>query len=313
MAAKFLHQPVLLEETIDRLFTKEDGLSGDCTLGGAGHSEAILQRSPNCRILGIDQDKDAVAAAEERLAPFGERVKIVWDNFKNLERILQASGVEKADGFLFDLGISSPQLDRGERGFSYQADAPLDMRMNRHNGVLTAKEIVNQLPLDELAQIIYRYGEERWAKRIAEFIVTAREEKPIETTMELVDIIKAAVPKKAREGGPHPAKRTFQALRIAVNNELGIIAPALNVAVDHLAVGGRIAVISFHSLEDRIVKETFQEMTKECVCPPGQVICTCDKVRTLQLLSRKPIVASPEELEENPRARSAKLRVGVRV
>lgn len=313
MAAKFLHQPVLLKETIDRLFTKEDGLYVDCTLGGAGHSEAILQRSSQSRILGIDQDKDAVAAAEERLSPYGGRATVIWDNFKHLKAVLAAAGVAKADGFLFDLGLSSPQLDRGERGFSYQVDAPLDMRMNRHNGVLTAKEIINQLPEDELAQIIYRYGEERWAKRIAKFIVAARTEKPVETTLELVDIIKAAVPKKAREGGPHPAKRTFQAIRIAVNNELNIIAPALTVAVEHLSPGGRIAVISFHSLEDRIVKETFQEMAKECVCPPGQAICTCSKVKTLQVLTRKPVVASPEELEANPRARSAKLRVGIRV
>ncbi len=313
MAAIFQHQPVLLEETIDLLLKKADGLYVDCTLGGAGHSEAILQRSPHSRILGIDQDKDAVGAAEARLAPYGERAKIVWDNFKNLENVLAASGVDKADGFLFDLGLSSPQLDRGERGFSYQTDAPLDMRMNRHNGVLTAKEIINQLPEDELAQIIFRYGEERWAKRIANFIVMAREENPVETTLELVDIIKAAVPKKAREGGPHPAKRTFQALRIAVNNELNIIAPALNVAVEHLSVGGRIAVISFHSLEDRIVKETFVQMSKECICPPGQAICTCDKVRTLQIITRKPVSASPGELEDNPRARSAKLRVGARV
>lgn len=313
MAAIFQHQPVLLEETIDLLLKKADGLYVDCTLGGAGHSEAILQRSPQSRILGIDQDKDAVGAAEARLAPYGERAKIVWDNFKNLENVLAASGVDKADGFLFDLGLSSPQLDRGERGFSYQTDAPLDMRMNRHNGVLTAKEIINQLPEDELAQIIFRYGEERWAKRIANFIVMARGKNPVETTLELVDIIKAAVPKKAREGGPHPAKRTFQALRIAVNNELNIIAPALNVAVEHLSVGGRIAVISFHSLEDRIVKETFVQMSKECICPPGQAICTCDKVRTLQIVTRKPVSASSGELEDNPRARSAKLRVGARV
>ena len=305
----FEHLPVLLSETVSNLVHTEDGLYVDCTVGGGGHSAAILAQSPHCRLLGIDQDREALAAAQERLAPFGERAFFVWDNFRNLDRILSDNHITHADGFLFDLGVSSYQLDESTRGFSYQADAPLDMRMDRDGDGQTACDLLNQLPEEELSRIIYSYGEERWAARIANFIVAARQQKPLTTTAELVEIIKNAVPKKAREGGPHPAKRTFQALRIAVNNELNIIEPAILAAAEHLKPGGRIAVISFHSLEDRIVKETFRYLARDCICPPGQIVCTCDKKQTVRIITRKPLTASDAELAENPRSRSAKLRV----
>ena len=274
---QFLHQPVLLKETIDLLCWREGGLYVDCTLGAGGHSEAILRECPHSRVIGIDQDKEAIEAASERLAPYGERVIFVWRNFKNIDEILTKIGVPQVDGVLMDLGISSPQLDHKERGFSYQQDAPLDMRMNQVSGTITAQDIVNNLTEEELGQIIYRYGEERWAKRIAEFIVRARQEKPLTTTGELVAVVKAAIPKKVRDGGHHPAKKTFQALRIAVNDELQIIAPAMEAAARRLSSGGRLAVISFHSLEDRIVKDAMRYLAKDCICPPGQAICTCDK------------------------------------
>ena len=311
--SSFVHQPVLLHETIAELVTKKDGLYVDCTLGGGGHTEAILKSCPEARVIGIDQDREALRASAERLAPFGDRAVFVWNNFSQLGKILDELGVEKADGFLFDLGISSPQLDNGERGFSYQHDAPLDMRMNRDKEQVTAKDIVNRYSEEEIAEIIFRYGEERWAKRIAAFIVERRKEKPLETTGELVSVIKAAIPKKVREDGHHPAKKTFQALRIAVNDELNIIAPAMECAAEHLNPGGKLAVISFHSLEDRIVKETMKYLATDCVCPPHQVICTCDKEKLIKVTVRKPICASEEELKENPRARSAKLRVGMRI
>lgn len=310
---KFLHQPVLLKETIDLLCWHEDGVYVDCTLGAGGHSEAILKNSPHSRVIGIDQDSEAIKAASERLAPFGERVIFVWDNFKNIDEILENIAIPQVHGVLMDLGISSPQLDHKERGFSYQQDAPLDMRMNQVSGAITAQDLVNNLTEDELSQIIFRYGEERWAKRIAQFIVKERENKTLTTTGQLVDIIKAAIPKKAREGGHHPAKKTFQALRIAVNNELKIISPAMEGAAHHLVPGGRLAVISFHSLEDRIVKDTMRYLAKDCICPPEQAVCTCDKEQLIKVVTRKPVCAGEGELEANPRARSAKLRVGERV
>ncbi len=310
---QFLHQPVLLKETIDLLCWREGGLYVDCTLGAGGHSEAILRECPHSRVIGIDQDKEAIEAASERLAPYGERVIFVWRNFKNIDEILTKIGVPQVDGVLMDLGISSPQLDHKERGFSYQQDAPLDMRMNQVSGTITAQDIVNNLTEEELGQIIYRYGEERWAKRIAEFIVRARQEKPLTTTGELVAVVKAAIPKKVRDGGHHPAKKTFQALRIAVNDELQIIAPAMEAAARRLSSGGRLAVISFHSLEDRIVKDAMRYLAKDCICPPGQAICTCDKEQLIKPVTRKPVIAGEGELAENPRARSAKLRVGERV
>jgi 16S rRNA (cytosine1402-N4)-methyltransferase len=311
--SQFLHQPVLLHETIGELVTKKDGIYVDCTLGGGGHSEAILQSGPDIKVIGIDQDMEAIRASSKRLAPYGGRAIFVWDNFSHLNDILLRLHVDKVDGVLFDLGISSPQLDHGDRGFSYQQDAPLDMRMNRDGKALTARDLVNNLPEEELSQLIFRYGEERWAKRIASFIVERRKEQPIETTGELVEIIKAAIPKKVREAGHHPAKKTFQALRIAVNNELQVIAPAMEVAAEHLNPGGKLVVISFHSLEDRIVKETMKYLAADCICPPSQAICTCDKVQLIKITVRKPICASEEELAENPRARSAKLRVGMRI
>ncbi|MDO4541645.1 MAG: 16S rRNA (cytosine(1402)-N(4))-methyltransferase RsmH [Bacillota bacterium] len=310
---KFLHQPVLLQETIDLLCWRDDGLYVDCTLGAGGHSEAILKKSPMTRVIGIDQDSEAIKAASKRLAPFGERVIFVWDNFKNIDEILGKLDVPRVDGVLMDLGISSPQLDHKERGFSYQQDAPLDMRMNQISGTITADTLVNNLTEEELAQIIYRYGEERWAARIAGFIVEERQKAPLKTTGQLVNIIRAAIPKKAREGKHHPAKKTFQALRIAVNDELQIIAPAMEAAAERLSPGGRLAVISFHSLEDRIVKDTMRYLAKDCICPPGQAICTCDKEQILKPVNRKPLCAGAEELEANPRARSAKLRVAERV
>lgn len=310
---QFDHNPVLLHETIGELITKKNGIYVDCTLGGGGHTEAILKMCPEARVIGIDQDMEAIRASEQRLAPFGDRAVFVWNNFSHLEDILKEQHIEKADGFLFDLGISSPQLDHGERGFSYQQDAPLDMRMNRDSGGITARDIVNNYSEEELTEILYRNAEERWAKRIAQFITERREEKPIETTGELVSVIKAAIPKKVREDGHHPAKKTFQALRIAVNDELNIIAPAMEVAARHLNVGGKLAVISFHSLEDRIVKETMKYLAADCICPPEQIICTCDKEKLIKITVRKPIVATEEETKENPRARSAKLRVGMRI
>lgn len=310
---EFFHKPVLLDETIDHLFTKEDGVYVDCTLGAGGHSEAILKRSNSSHVIGIDQDKEALAAASQRLAPFGERAFFVWRNFRKLDEILEEIGVSEVDGILMDLGISSPQLDHSERGFSYQQDAPLDMRMDRDSQELTAYEIVNTWTEEALSEIIFCYGEERWAKRIAQFILESRGKAPIETTGQLVSVIKAAIPKKVREEGHHPGKKTFQALRIAVNDELNIIAPTMEKAAKHLKVGGRLAVISFHSLEDRIVKESLKYMAKDCICPPHQIVCTCDKEKMIKIITRKPVVASEQELEENPRARSAKLRVGERI
>lgn len=310
---QFFHQPVLLRETIEELVTKKDGIYVDCTLGGGGHTEAILSASPDTRVIGIDQDTEALKASAERLAPYGDRAVFVWNNFRNIDAVLSELGIEKVDGFLFDLGISSPQLDHADRGFSYQQDAPLDMRMNRESTGLTARDIVNTYTEEELAEILWKYGEERWAKRIAAFIVESREKKPLETTGELVSVIKAAIPKKVRQEGHHPAKKSFQALRIAVNDELNIIAPAMEAAARHLNPGGKLAVISFHSLEDRIVKETLKYLAADCICPPHQIVCTCNKERLIKITVRKPIVAGEAELQENPRARSAKLRVGMRV
>ncbi len=309
----FQHQPVLLEETIANLVWKKDGLYVDCTLGAGGHSEAILKQSPKCRIIGIDQDQEAIQAASERLAPYGDRAIFVWNNFRNFRQIMADLNIRHVDGILIDLGISSPQLDHGERGFSYQQDAPLDMRMNQQADIPSAEELINQSSEEELTDIIFRYGEERWAKRIAAFICERRKESPIKTTGELVSIIKAAIPKKVRESGHHPAKKTFQALRIAVNDELNIIAPTMEAAAEYLSPGGRLAVISFHSLEDRIVKDSLKFLAKDCICPPHQIVCTCDKKQLIHILTRKPILPSEHELEENPRARSAKLRVGERI
>ncbi len=302
----FCHTTVLKRETVDGLSVKEGGLYVDMTLGGGGHSEEILSRGG--RVIGIDQDSTALAAAGNRLAGFGARFTPVKSNFKEIKSVLMTLGIQSVDGVLMDLGVSSPQLDDAARGFSYMQDAPLDMRMDRDRA-FSARDVVNAFSEKELCDIISEYGEERWAKRIAEFICKARSEAPIETTMELVSIIKAAVPKGARRDGPHPAKRTFQAIRIAVNAELDVLKTALSDAMDMLCAGGRISVITFHSLEDRIVKNAMTAASKGCTCPPSFPVCVCGKKPQVKLISRKPIVASQEELDCNPRSRSAKLRV----
>ncbi len=302
----FHHTTVLKMETVDGLLVKKGGLYVDMTLGGGGHSEEILSRGGH--VLGIDQDSTALAAASERLSRFGEAFRPVKSNFKEIKSVLGALNIQAVDGVLMDLGVSSPQLDDAERGFSYMQDAPLDMRMDRESA-FSAKDVVNGYSEKELFDIIAGYGEERWAKRIAEFIVRARMDKPIETTMELVSVIKAAVPKGARRDGPHPAKRTFQAIRIAVNRELDVLKTALADGMDMLRSGGRISVITFHSLEDRIVKNAYQEAAVGCTCPKEYPVCVCGKQPTMRVITRKPILPSEEELTENPRARSAKLRI----
>lgn len=305
---EFKHVSVLLNECLDALNIKDDGIYVDCTLGGAGHSSHILQRlSKEGLLVGIDQDTDALKAAGERLKEY-ENKKLVHNNFHNIDSILEELDIPKVDGILMDLGVSSYQLDEGERGFSYMKDAPLDMRMNRDRE-FSAYDVVNSYSMEDLWRIIRDYGEEKFAKRVAEFIVNRREEKPIETTLELVDIIKAAIPAKARREGPHPAKRTFQAIRIEVNGELDILNKAIEDGVNRLNKGGRMAIITFHSLEDRIVKLKFRELANPCTCPKEFPICVCGKKPLVKLISRKAIDPSKEEVEENPRSRSAKLRV----
>ena len=306
----FEHVSVLLNECIEGLNIKSDGVYADCTLGGGGHSSQIVKRlSDNGMLIGIDQDSNAIAAASERLKDY-TNVKYVHDNFSNIENIIESLdlGQESVDGFLLDLGVSSHQLDEAERGFSYNHDAPLDMRMDIRSP-LSAYKVVNEYSMDELNRIIREYGEERWAKRIAQFIVQEREIKPIETTFELVSVIKKAVPKGARADGPHPAKRTFQAIRIEVNNELGILEDTINSMVDILKSGGRICIITFHSLEDRIVKNVFRNLENPCTCPRDFPICVCGKKPKVKVITRKPIAPSKEELEVNHRSRSAKLRI----
>lgn len=299
---------VLREETVKCLVTDPKGTYIDCTLGGGGHARRVAELlEPEGRIIGIDQDEAAVAAARERLADVRCRVDIVRDNFSNLDAILASQGVLEADGFLFDLGVSSHQLDAAERGFSYMQDAPLDMRMDTKAN-LSAFDVVNTYEEAELARILYVYGEERWAKRIAKFIAEARREKVIATTGELVGLVKKAIPAAARKEGGHPAKRTFQAIRIEVNNELGILEGSFCCAVKHLRKGGRICIITFHSLEDRIAKQTLQSLAKGCVCPPRLPVCVCGRSSEVKLCG-KPLTASVEELENNSRSRSAKLRV----
>ncbi|WP_066893045.1 16S rRNA (cytosine(1402)-N(4))-methyltransferase RsmH [Clostridium nigeriense] len=305
---EFKHVSVLLNECIEGLNIREDGIYVDGTLGGGGHSSEILKKlSNNGLLIGVDQDKDALKAAGERLHNY-ENVKYVHSNFYNIDAILNNLEIEKIDGMLMDLGVSSYQLDTGDRGFSYMQDAPLDMRMNRENS-LSAYEVVNNYDEEEIYRIIRDYGEEKFAKRIARFIVENREKKPIETTLELVEIIKAAIPAKARREGPHPAKRTFQAIRIEVNSELSILNKAIEDGVNRLNKGGRMAIITFHSLEDRIVKLKFKELATACTCPKEFPICVCGGEAKVKVITRKAIEPSKEEVEENPRSRSAKLRV----
>ena len=305
----FKHISVLLDETIDGLDIKPDGIYVDGTLGGGGHSYEILRRlSPKGRLIGIDQDGEALKAAGERLKKFENQITLVRSNYCEIDKVLKELNVEKVDGILLDIGVSSYQLDNLERGFSYKSDAPLDMRMDIRSP-LSAYKVVNEYSVDELNRIIREYGEERWAKRIAQFIVQEREIKPIETTFELVSVIKKAVPKGARADGPHPAKRTFQAIRIEVNNELGILEDTINSMVDILKSGGRICIITFHSLEDRIVKNVFRNLENPCTCPRDFPICVCGKKPKVKVITRKPIAPSKEELEVNHRSRSAKLRI----
>jgi 16S rRNA (cytosine1402-N4)-methyltransferase len=310
----FAHKPVLLWEVLKFLRPAPGMVMVDCTLGGGGHSKAILERIvPGGKLLAFDQDLEAIAAAKEVLSPFGEdNFQIFHRNFRELADALGNTAYEKVDGILLDLGVSSYQLDQGERGFSYQHDAPLDMRMDRTRGQ-DAAELVNNASAEELTRIIQDYGEEKWAKRIALFITEERRRAPIETTGQLVEIIKKAIPSNARREGPHPAKRTFQALRIAVNHELEILTPTLRDAIELLKPGGRIAVITFHSLEDRLVKDAFREAAQGCTCPKDFPVCICHKKPRIKLLSGKPVLPSPEELADNPRARSAKLRIAERV
>lgn len=304
----FGHKPVLLEQCLGALAIKPDGIYLDGTLGRAGHSLEIVKRLTTGRLIAIDRDETALAAAKERLAPYLDRVTLIHSNFERIAEILAQLGLYGVDGMLFDLGVSSPQLDDAERGFSYMQDAPLDMRMDR-SAPLTARDVVNTWSVEELRRILFEYGEERYAPAIARRIVSSRDEKPIETTMELVELIKSAMPPQALREKQHPAKRSFQAIRIAVNGELDALSPMLNAAAEHLHVGGRLAVISFHSLEDRIIKKTMQELATGCTCPPNFPVCVCGKTPKMKLITRKPITAGQAELLYNPRARSAKLRV----
>lgn len=311
----YFHQPVMLNEVLEGLSIKPGGVYVDCTLGGAGHSEAILKKmgkAPGGRLVALDQDPDSLVAAKNRLAPFMDRVVLVRANFVNLAEVLGSLDLKAVDGILFDLGVSSYQLDNPARGFSYQHDAPLDMRMDPEQ-VTTAKDLVNTLPVEQLARIIKEYGEERWSTRIAGFIGEERKQRPIETTDQLVEIIKKAVPAGARRQGPHPAKRTFQALRIAVNKELQILEESVLSAVHFLRSGGRICVITFHSLEDRIIKDLFRRLASPCSCPRDFPVCVCSGKKILKMVTTKPVVPSFEELKNNPRARSAKLRVAEKI
>lgn len=306
--ATFLHRPVLLDECIEGLNIKSDGIYLDGTLGRAGHSLEIVKRLTTGHLICVDRDEVALQEAEKKLAAYGDKVSLVHSNFCDLDGILGGLGLEKIDGMLFDLGVSSPQLDDPERGFSYMADAPLDMRMDREEG-LTAQVVVNQWPYEELRRILYQYGEERYAPSIASAIVRNREQAPIETTLELVDIIRSAMPASALREKQHPAKRSFQAIRIAVNDELGAVEDMVKGAIPHLNPGGRLAVISFHSLEDRLVKIGMVEWAKGCTCPREFPVCICGNTPKVKLLTKKPIISGEAELAENHRARSAKLRV----
>ena len=306
--SEFYHVSVLLDECIQGLNIKPDGIYVDGTLGGAGHSSQIAARLTTGRLIGIDRDPVALKAAGERLAPYTDRVTLVHSNFCEIASVLEQLQIPGVDGILLDLGVSSPQLDDGARGFSYMADAPLDMRMNNEDA-LTAHIVVNTWPYEELKRILYEYGEERYAPQIASAICRKRENAPIETTLELVDVIRSAMPPQALREKQHPAKRSFQAIRIAVNDELGSVEKVMRDAIPCLNPGGRLAIITFHSLEDRIVKNGMAEASKGCTCPPNFPVCVCGKKPKVKLISRKPIVSGEEELERNPRARSAKLRV----
>lgn len=309
---EFSHKPVMLDECLDGLNIKENGIYVDGTLGGAGHSREIINRiNKDGMLIGIDQDMDAIKASGERLLAY-ENVKLVHNNFKNIKNILEDLNIKGVNGILLDLGVSSHQLDVAERGFSYMFDAPLDMRMNRESD-FTALDVVNGYSKDELFRVISEYGEEKWASRISDFIVRERENGEILTTFELVDIIKAAIPASARREGPHPAKRTFQAIRIEVNGELKLLEKAVNDCIDVLNPNGRLCIITFHSLEDRIVKRMYKENENPCTCPPDFPVCICNKKPRIKIITKKPILSSEDELITNPRARSAKLRIAEKI
>ena len=305
---EFHHVSVLLQECLDGLNIRPEGIYVDGTLGGAGHSSQIAARLTTGRLIGIDRDPVALKAATQRLAPYNERVTLVHSNFCEIAQVLKDLEIDGVDGILLDLGVSSPQLDEVSRGFSYMADAPLDMRMNNEDA-LSAYDVVNSWSYEELRRILYEYGEERYAPQIAAAICRQREIKPVQTTLELVDIIRSAMPSAALREKQHPAKRSFQAIRIAVNDELGAVEKVMKDAIPCLKPGGRLAVITFHSLEDRIVKNAMASASKGCTCPPSFPVCVCGKKPMVKLISRKPIVSTQEELDVNPRARSAKLRV----
>ena len=307
--AEELHSPVLLTEVVQFLAPERSGLLIDATLGLGGHAEALLEKNSEVRLIGIDQDTEAIAYAKERLAKFGTRIQIFHSNFSQVKDVWQRSGLEKPSGILADLGVSSLQFDSAERGFSFRYDAPLDMRMNAEDETETAAELLQRLSEEEIANVIYQYGEERFSRRIARWIVERRERgEPVQTTKELADLVSRAV-KKSKHDQIHPATRTFQALRIAVNKELDILADFISDAIDILETTGRLAVISFHSLEDRIVKQTFQKLAGKCSCPPRLPACICGAEKKVEILTKRPVVPGAEEMAENPRARSAKLRV----
>ena len=309
---EFKHEPVLMDEVMEGLKIKPDGIYVDGTLGGAGHSGEILKRLDGGLLIGIDQDDTALAAARKHLETIGSNFQLVKGNFVDMPAILKALHIDEVDGILLDIGVSSHQFDTAERGFSYRFDGPLDMRMDRTMS-LRASDIVNTYSEKDLAKIIKSYGEERWADRIAQFIVKERKEAPIATTFQLVTVIKKAIPKKVRQEGGHPAKKTFQALRIAVNRELDVLESSIPEMVRLLKPGGRLGIITFHSLEDRIVKNSFQYLYKDCICPPRQPICTCGKKREIEIVTRKPVTTSDEELKRNHRAHSAKLRIAEKI
>lgn len=312
MSIEFSHRSVMLNECIDGLNIKPDGIYVDGTCGGAGHSFEIAKRLDTGKLICIDQDPDAIAAASKRLEPYKERVIIVKSNFSEAAGVCRNLGYDRIDGLLLDLGVSSFQLDEASRGFSYNADAPLDMRMSDTNP-LTAYEVVNSYSESELKRILFEYGEERFAGRIASKIVNARAIKPIETTLELSELIKNAIPSAARNGGHHPAKRSFQAIRIEVNGELDVIAPTIETVCGIMNSGGRMAIITFHSLEDRAVKQAYQKLAEGCTCPKDFPVCVCGNKPKIKIITKKPIVPSETELEENPRSRSAKLRIAEKI
>ena len=309
---EFKHIPILLEEVIEGLAIKKDGIYVDGTLGGAGHSSEIVKRLENGKLIGIDQDTDALKKAGEVLSDYKDKTILVHDNYKNIDLILKELNIEKVDGIFIDIGVSSYQLDEASRGFSYHQDAPLDMRMDRSKE-FTARDIVNTYSHEQLTELILNYGEDSWAKRIAEFIVEERKISPINTTLELVDVIKKAIPKRVRMEGSHPAKQTFQALRIEVNGELDVLKNSIDKMVGLLKPGGRLVIITFHSLEDRIVKQKFKYLFQDCICPSELPICTCDKKREIKIITRKPIIPTKEEIEINSRSRSAKLRIAEKI